>query len=314
MTSSMKGLWLMVAGSAASACYLTSFKLAAGRGDTADATLVMLIVAAVLNSVTSSVQEGGRVKVPLDRLSLLLGVALSALTLVGNECAVGAVARISAPLTSVLQQTQILFVAIAGMFVLGERVTVRFWVGTAIAAAGLAMLELSPGASAPFDTVGTLLAVGSAAAFGAMAIVTRVYIHRIRPVAVNALRLWMSLALWFAVHRRLPQLPLHADFVTYCALAGIFGPFLSRTAIMYALAYVPPTQTTLVGLLTPIVTLVPAFFAFGTVPGGRELVGSAIMLAGITLPVVERLGGEAALAPAGPLRPPALTRDVPSRP
>jgi drug/metabolite transporter (DMT)-like permease len=296
MTNSMKGLCLMLAGSVAASCFLTSFTLAAGSGDQADATLVMLASAAVLNSVTSSVQEGGRVRIPFDRLSVLLALALSTLTLLGNECSVGAVARISPPLTSVLQQTQILFVAVAGIFVLHERLTVRFWVGTAIAGAGLALLQLAPGKHQSVDAVGALLAVGSAACFGAMSIVTRIYIHRIRPVAVNALRLWMSLGLWFLVHRRLPHLPVRSDFVVYCAVAGAFGPFLSRTAIMYALSYVPPTQTTLVGLVTPVVTIVPAFFAFGTLPGARELLGGAIMLAGISLPVIEQLGKESALA------------------
>jgi drug/metabolite transporter (DMT)-like permease len=297
MTNSMKGLCLMLAGSVTASFFLTSFKLAAGSGDQTDATLVMLAAAAVLNSVTSSVQEGGRVRIPFDRISVLLALALSALTLFGNECAVGAVARISPPLTSVLQQTQILFVALAGILFLHERLTVRFWVGTAVAGAGLALLQLAPGGRGrqSFDALGGLLAVGSAASFGAMAIITRMYIHRIRPVAVNALRLWMSLGLWFLVHGRLPHLPMRPDFVAYCSLAGAFGPFLSRTAIMYALSYVPPTQTTLVGLLTPVVTLVPAFLAFGTVPTARELVGGAIMLGGISLPVIEQLGREPTL-------------------
>jgi drug/metabolite transporter (DMT)-like permease len=293
MTNSAKGMWLMVAGSAASAFFLTSFKLAAGSGDLADATLVMLATAALLNSVTSSIQEGGRVKVPSDRLSILLACALATLSLIGNECSVGAVARISAPITSVLQQTQILFVAVTGLFILDERLTPRFWVGTAIAGVGLVVLHWSPGTEASFDGLGTLMAVGSAASFGSMAILTRLYIHRIRPVAVNALRLWITLLFWFVVHRRLPHTPLRGDFVAYCALAGAFGPFLSRTCIMYALAYVPPTQTTLVGLTTPVITLLPAFFVFGAVPSSGELVGGAIMLAGISLPVLERIGQEA---------------------
>jgi drug/metabolite transporter (DMT)-like permease len=300
MNNSRKGLWLMVAGSVASAGFLTSFKLAAGTGDLADATLVMLAAAAVLNSLVSSAQEGGRVKIPTDRVSMLLALALSALTLVGNECSVGAVARISAPLASVLQQTQILFVAIAGLFVLHERVTVRFWVGSAVAGIGLVLLELAPGSGGSFDVLGASMAIGAAASFGAMAIITKLYIDRIRPVAVNALRLWMALGLWFAVHLRLPHWPMRFDFVAYCVLAGAFGPFLSRTAIMYALSYASPTLTTLVSLVTPVVTLVPSFFAFGTVPTGRELFGSSIMLAGISLPIVERLAREATFAREAP--------------
>lgn len=288
----------MLGGSVATAGFLTCFKLGAGLGDVSDATLVMLAAAAVLNSLTSSIQEGGRIKIPTDRLSLALSLVLAIITLVANECAVIAVSRISAPLTSVLQQTQVLFVAVGGMLVLKERVTARFWVGTAIAGVGLVLMQVAPGAAASFDTVGSLLAIASAALFAVMAIITRIYIHRIRPVAVNALRLWVSLGLWFLVHRRLPYLPLRGDFVVYCALAGAFGPFLSRTAIMYALSYVSPTQTTLVQLTTPAVTLVPSFLVFGAVPSAREIVGGIVMLAGIALPVLERLGHETTIEAA----------------
>lgn len=282
-----KGLWLTVAACAAAACFLIAFKLGASLGDTTDATLVMLVSAATLNSLTSFAQERGRARIPTDRLSWLLAIGLSGLTLLGNELAVEAVRRISAPMTSVLQQTQVLFVALLGQVILKERVTLRFWVGAAVAGAGLYLIQGAPSATIVTDRVGMSLAAGSAACWGVMAIYTRKYIHRIRPIAVNALRLWISIALWFAVHMRLPTLPMRWDFVVYCTAAGAFGPYISRTALMHALAHISPTKTTLIGLATPALTIIPAFFVFGTVPGGRELLGSAIMIAGIAIPVLE---------------------------
>ncbi|HKP57955.1 MAG TPA: DMT family transporter [Polyangiales bacterium] len=288
MTQQRKGFWLTIAGCAAAACFLIAFKLAAGLGDTTDATLVMLVSAATLNSLTSFAQERGRPLVPTDRVSWLLAIGLSGLTLLGNELAVEAVRRISAPMTSVLQQTQVLFVALLGRFILNERVTLRFWVGAGVAAAGLYLIQGAPSATLVTDRVGMSLAAGSAACWGLMAIYTRKYIHRIRPIAVNALRLWISIALWFAVHMRLPALPMRWDFAIYCAIAGAFGPYISRTALMHALAHISPTKTTLIGLATPAITIIPAFFVFGTVPGARELLGSAIMIAGIAIPVLGR--------------------------
>ncbi|HET6333886.1 MAG TPA: DMT family transporter [Polyangiales bacterium] len=287
MTTAQKGSWLAIAGCAGAACFLVAFKLAAGLGDTTDATLVMLISAASLNTVTSVAQERGRFAIPRDRLSWLLAAALSVLTLAGNELAVESVQRISAPLTSVVQQTQVLFVALLGRFILSERVTLRFWLGTAVAASGLYLIHGSPSGGSDTDRVGMSFAVASAACWGLMAVYTRKYIHRIRPIAVNALRLWISIGLWFAVHLRLPTLPIRWDFVAYCALAGAFGPYLSRTALMHALVYISPTKTTLIGLLTPAMTIVPALFVFGTVPTARELVGSVIMIAGVAIPVLE---------------------------
>jgi drug/metabolite transporter (DMT)-like permease len=287
MTSAAKGFWLTIAGCAGAACFLVAYKLAAGLGDTTDATLVMLISAATLNTATGLAHERGRASPPFDRLSWRLAIGLSVLTLLGNELAIEAVHRISAPLTSVLQQTQVLFVALLGRIILDERVTLRFWIGTSIAAAGLFVINDASSAALALDQVGMMLAVASAACWGLMAVYTRKYIHRIRPIPVNALRLWISVVLWFLVHARLPRLPMRLDFVAFCALAGVFGPYLSRTALMHALVYISPTKTTLIGLATPAITMLPAFLVFGMLPSTRELAGSLIMIAGIALPVIE---------------------------
>jgi len=284
-----RGLWLAFLASVGSALFLTAYKAAAELGAVDDAVLVMLASAAVFNSLTSVVETRGREAFPRDRLSILLSIALAGLTLLGNDYSVRAVARISAPLTSVLQQTQVLFVVLMGRVFLAERVTGRFWVGFAVAVAGLVVLKGAPEHAGGLDATGALMAVGSAACFGAMNVLTRRYIHQIRPAAVNALRLWFSVALWFALERRLPSAHLSFAFVAWCAVAGAFGPYLSRTALMYALKDIPSTQTTLLGLVTPVVTLLPAFVVFGTVPSARELLGGTIMLGGIALPLLERI-------------------------
>lgn len=290
VSTTQRGLLLAVGCCAGNAFFLIAYKSAAALGDTVDATLVMLATAALLNTATSVVQEGGRLSVPRDALSWWLALGLSTMTVLGNEFAVEAVRLISAPLTSVLQQTQVLFVAVLGLWVLSEHVTVRFWLGAAVAACGLYVIHgANTGETSAENTrLGVLMATGSAASFALMSVYTRKYIQRIRPVAVNALRLWLSLVLWFVVHLRLPRLPMQPSYVMYCALAGMFGPYLSRTALMYALLYISPTRTTLVGLLTPAMTMLPAFWIFGTVPTARELVGSLIMIAGVAIPVLER--------------------------
>jgi drug/metabolite transporter (DMT)-like permease len=287
MTAATRGILLSLAGCAGAACFLVSYKLAAGLGDTTDATLVMLVSAAVLNTSTSVVQDRSAGVARFDRLSWWLAIVLAVLTLIGNELAVEAVRRISAPLTSVLQQTQVLFVALLGRFVLGEHVTLRFWVGTLVAALGLFLISDVRGAGVELDHGGMLLAAASAVCWATMAVCTRKYIHRIRPVPVNALRLWISIVFWFVVHARLPHWPMRPDFMTYCVVAGAFGPYLSRTALMHALRYASPTETTLIGLATPVITMLPAFLVFGTLPTLRELAGSLIMIAGISLPVLE---------------------------
>jgi drug/metabolite transporter (DMT)-like permease len=289
MTSVSRGIALTLVASLTAAGFLTTFKMAAALAPTADVVLVMLTSAAVFNTVTSVVQHPGRELFRLNRVSVVLAAALATLTLLGNHGAAEAVSRISAPLTSVMQQTQVLFVAVLGAFILGEIVSVRFWIGSGIAGAGLWLLHAAPVRTADIDPIGTLMAIGSALCFGLMSVLTRKYIFQIRPVSVNALRLWLSIGLWFLVERRLPVLgPDGHRMVLLAAAAALFGPFLSRIALMYALKYIPPSHTTLLGLTTPVVTLGIAFVVFGTVPSAREATGGLIMLAGIALPLLEQ--------------------------
>lgn len=294
-----RGLLLTLGAVAGASCFLTTYKVAAGLGATSNAVLVMLTFAALFNSATSVVQSRGRGLFVLDRVSILLSIVLAAFTLLGNHLAVEAVSRISAPLTAVMQQTQVLFVGMLSGVVLKETITPRFWIGAVIAGGGLLTLHLPSDDTLRIDALGTLLAVGSAACFAGMALVTRKYIHRIQPIPVNALRLWMTVGLWFVIERRLPSpAAITAPFVLYCAAAAFFGPFLSRVALMYALRHVPPSTTTLVGLLTPIVTLLPAFVAFGSIPSAREFLGGAIMIGGVALPLLEMRARSRALAAA----------------
>jgi drug/metabolite transporter (DMT)-like permease len=287
MTPLSRGVLLAVLSSAGAACFVTTYKLAAARGGAADAVFVMIVFAAAFNTLVSGAQSAGRDLRHLGRLSLILALALSTLTLAGNRLAVEALTRISAPLTSVMQQTQVFFVAVLGGVLLGESVTARYWVGATVAVIGLGILHLAPETVTTLDLLGTALAAGSAACFALMAVLTRKYIHRIRPVPVNALRLWMTVVLWFVVEGRWPRLEVMSPaFVAYCAAAALFGPFLSRVALMYALRSLRPSETSLVALATPLFTLPLALVAFGAIPSARELVGSAIMLAGIALPLL----------------------------
>jgi hypothetical protein len=72
VSNERKGLLLSLLGCLASAFYLTSYKVAAGLGDTKDAVFVMMVSAAVLNSLTSTLQSHGQAPFPIDRKSILI--------------------------------------------------------------------------------------------------------------------------------------------------------------------------------------------------------------------------------------------------
>ena len=123
-------------------------------------------------------------------------------------------------------------------------------------------------------------------------------IARISPVAVNTCRLWLAVGAWSLV----PGVARHAlsqgrDFWLFVTVAGLFGPFLGRLLIMYSLRTLRAAHSALLLLMAPVFAFLIGFFGFGTAPTARELLGGAIMLAGIALPSLAHTGQPERAAP-----------------
>ncbi|NRA33012.1 MAG: DMT family transporter [Polyangiaceae bacterium] len=297
MTPTQKGVVLTLLASTGAAVFLSVFKLGTEYGSLQHAVLFLLGSAAAFNTVASIVSTRSLAVIRLDRKSFAISVVFALLTLGGNLCATLALQRISAPLTSVFQQTQVVLVAYLGARWLGETLTSRFWIGGLLAGFGLVLLRLDAARISEFNAAGTTYATLSALCFALMAVITKRYIHEIQPIAVNAVRLWMAVLIWVLYHG-LPQLAeLRWQLIACCGVAAFLGPFLARIALMYSLRYIPASLTTLLGLITPALALIPAFIVFGMLPTSRELLGSIVMIAGIALPTLGALRDSPTAAP-----------------
>jgi drug/metabolite transporter (DMT)-like permease len=272
------------------AAFLVPWKLAAQHGEPRMAVLVLLSVAAMLNTVAALVmaRRGGEPARQRGTWGATWGLAcaFAVLTLAGNYCSAEAIARISGALLAVMQRSEVILVALMGALFLREPVRAPFWAGTLIAGSGLWVLQQPGAAEGSFDPLGALWGLGSAVCFGSMVVLSRRYIVRVHLLPLNAIRLWLSVALWFAVQRELPtwqELP--PGLLLGAGLAAFFGPFLSRIGALQSAHHVPANVTALASLATPVMTLVLAFVVLGNVPAARELAGGAIMLAGIAVPL-----------------------------
>jgi drug/metabolite transporter (DMT)-like permease len=181
-------------------------------------------------------------------------------------------------------------VAIFAWVLLGERVEPRYWVGAAIAALGLAVMQgaTTEGPAPALVGAGTGMALAAAACFSAIGVLTRRFIHQIDPVGVNAVRLWIAVALWFPFNAlpRVSEIPL--DQALYALVAAIVGPFLGRLCLMISARYIEARVSTLVNLTAPVMTLVLSFVLLSDWPHRHELAGGAIMIGGIAIPLLRR--------------------------
>ena len=286
-----RGVCLTLASAFFAALFLIPYKLAGALGDRSSVVLATLGCAAVLNSVLAIATRGRSSMVPpprFDRVAWGVSLVLGLCTLVGNWAVAGALPRIDAGMTAALQQTQVLWVALFALAILGEAITTRFVAGMALALGGFAWMSWPTG-DARIDMTGALLAVTSALCFGFMHALTRKVIRRIRPVPVNAVRLWVSvlpLLLWPGGLEGLLALPAAAWGFAF--LAATSGPFLSRIALMHAVRTLGASRSALVALVTPLFAFLLGWLFFRTVPATRELIGAVVIVTGVALPLFER--------------------------
>lgn len=253
---------------------------------------LLLTAAAIGNTLLIVAQriQSGNLQLRIARLDLAVATLLAGFTLAGNQASAMAILDMSPALLNVLLRADVLFVAIFAWVLLGERVERRFWLGGCIAVVGLVVLQ-GPlgvsGASGIFDP-GTAMAIGAAACFSGLAIVTRRFVHQIDLVSVNAIRLWLSVALWFPFNGVPDVGEIPREQIVYAVLAAIAGPFLGRLALMISARYVEARVTALATLSAPVLTLILAYFWLSDWPETHELVGGGIMIAGISIPLLRR--------------------------
>jgi drug/metabolite transporter (DMT)-like permease len=297
MSPALRGILFGLLGAFFSACFLIPWKLATHHGEAKHATLVLLASAALFSTLAIAPMHDAAKAPPLAiGPTLKLAIVFAALSLAGNRISSESVHRVVGALLAVLQRCEVLVVGLLGPLFLAERSRPSFWVGSAIAGCGLIVLSTRAGAELGLgpnaDPVGALCGVASAVCFGTMNVLTRKYIRRLRPVLLNATRLWLGVLLWFAIERTIPTDALTPSLVLCAALAAFFGPFLSRLAVMQSAHYVPASTTVLASLVTPPTTLLLGFAILGTLPTAHELMGGAIMLAGVAIPVLDALREE----------------------
>lgn len=262
--------------------FVVPWKLAAENGDTQIMVLVMLVSSALFNSLLLCRPAAPSLRHTLQGWRLLLGLAscFAVLTLAGNSATAHAISRLSAPMVSVILRSDVLITAALGWLYLGERLRLRFVWGAALAGVGLWIAQ-SPDPGAVGDAVGVGICLSAAVAFSIMGVMTRRYIHDLDPLALNALRLWLSVGIWFAVNDWPTREQLNTAVVVYASLAAVIGPGLARLALMLSARDLSARWTALLGLTGPMWAVLFSTLWLQQLPTSGEICGGGLLLLGI---------------------------------
>lgn len=282
-----RGILWALASAFGIAAFVVPWKIASSHGEARMNTLLLLFAAAIFTSLLTGYQQ--RSFPTFRAFDLRVAAALAACTLVGNLASANAIQLVSPALLTVLQRSEVIFVALLAWPIIGERIDRSFWLGAAVAGCGLLLLQGPVSLGEPRAT-GIAWAAASAFCFGSMAVITRKFIHRFDTVSVNALRLWLAVALWFVWNGFPDELyEITTEQACYATLAAFFGPFMGRLCMMTSAKYIEARITTLATLAAPPLTLALAYAVLSDLPGAREIQGGIIMLIGISIPILQRL-------------------------
>jgi drug/metabolite transporter (DMT)-like permease len=194
-----------------------------------------------------------------------------------------------------IEFTAPLFVALFARFVYKERIRRRIWAAVALCLVGLAVV-VEVWAGVAFSTVGVTAALGGALGLTAYLLMAERERRHRDPVSLTFYGFLFATALW-AVVQPLWKFPwdvlddsvslqgnLSEQNAPVWVLVGfvvVVGTMITFSLLTGALRHIPATRASIVATLEPVIATGVAWVWLGESFGTAQLVGGAIVLAGI---------------------------------
>jgi drug/metabolite transporter (DMT)-like permease len=272
-------------------------KVALGSGLTAlELTQIRNTCAALLFFAFLLAFARARLRVDRRELAFLAAFGLVGVALVQWLYFV-AIENLPVGVALLIEFTAPLFVALFARFVYKEHLRRRIWVAVAMCLLGLTLVvELWTGVA--FSTVGVTAAFGGALALTAYLLMAERERRHRDPASLSFYGFLFATALW-AVVQPLWDFPwdalgetvsLQGNLSEYSApvwaLVGfivVVGTMVTFSLLTGSLRHISATRASIVATLEPVVATVVAWAWLGETLGAEQLVGGAVVIAGILL-------------------------------
>jgi len=212
---------------------------------------------------------------------------------------------VGAGLSTLIANSQVIVVAIAAWIFWGERPSRQVAIAIPVVLIGVSLVS-GLGRGDAFGTnplLGTILALVSAVFYAAFILGFRVSNDIQAPSAGPLLESTAGAALAALVAGLIgggldfaPTWPAHGWLLALALSSQVAGWLL----IGYALPRLPAVETATIILLQPVLTMVWAVLIFSESPSSIQLVGAALVLAGVSFVALARARRTPAIAPAQP--------------
>jgi len=191
---------------------------------------------------------------------------------------------VTATTASLIIATSPLFTAILSGWLLKEKFTVTKWIGMGVCLGGILIMILSRGEQLEF-TKGALLVLFSAMVIPIYFVLQKPLLTRYHPVQLSAYFTWLGTLPLLVFCRGLGSAIAAASAGSTLAAVylGLFPAAAAYVTWSYTLARLPAGRASSFLYLNPPLAALIAYLWVGEVPLPAELLGGAIVLAGIYL-------------------------------
>lgn len=282
-----RGVALGLGASLFAAIFLLLFQSASRAAAREPVVIAMLASSAMFNFGFALTRRRAAAERHVSRKVTALTIAVFVLTTIGGNIGVaGALERLGPGITGTILQTQVFLVALGGRLFLGEKLSVAFVFGIALAFGGFVVLGVADPGDGRIDPWGVGFAMLASTAFGGMLLWTRAVIHRIEPVTVNVARLSLAVVVMVLLPGRFAGVLELPGAVWLAAIgAAACGPFISRLMLMFATEHIGASRLKLITLVSPVIAFGLEWAVLGSPPALHELFAGALILAGVLLPL-----------------------------
>jgi drug/metabolite transporter (DMT)-like permease len=218
---------------------------------------------------------------------LLLGVAAALGIWLNQLSYVYAIKLTNATTVALILGSTPIFAALAAYAVGLERLSVRFWIASAVSFAGVGLVALGAGGAVSFDLVGDALSLACAATWAAYSVLIAPLMRRYSPYRISAIVLLAgSVPLVLTALQQLRAQEFDLGFVPWGAIVyATLGPLVLTNVLWFrSVATVGPSRATLFANIQPFIAAVFALLILSermtaTQVAGGFAIGAGIMLA-----------------------------------
>ncbi|WP_250655964.1 DMT family transporter [Alkalimarinus coralli] len=290
MQSQTKGFLFATLGSLSAALFFVPYKKALETTDP-QTYLLAVYIFGFLFSLVGSVAKKNTIRI--NKTTLWGALLFATLSVVGNYAIGRSMEGIDPSVTVLITRTQVMMVLFMGWLFLREEMVKFLIPGALTAFLGFFLMSYNDSVQLGGELVFYMWALAAAFCFGISQVILKSIIHQIEPVTLNFLRLLMGCVFIALIPGVMTEIQsIGADIWCYAAASAFFGPLISRLAYMYSVRYIPVSQSTLFIMLSPVFTAMLSWGLLGLFPTVQQMVGGAIVMLGILMPVLYLLRGK----------------------